>query len=102
MDNIKCTWNYRLIYVDIAPVMNPRVLTDTFELFFPFLLIKLLCSSEASVFDPLGINSDVHSGLNATWDSFLCLLSKPLESASSSKKEKSTSARGLAGLHRDV
>ncbi|XP_040374471.1 preprotein translocase subunit SCY1, chloroplastic isoform X2 [Rosa chinensis] len=58
-------------------------------------------SSEASVFDPLGINSDVHSGLNATLDNFLWLFSKPLESASSSKKEKSNSTRGLAAAIED-
>ncbi|XP_048433467.1 preprotein translocase subunit SCY1, chloroplastic [Pyrus x bretschneideri] len=57
--------------------------------------------SEASVFDPLGINSDVNSGVNATWESFVGILSQTFESASSSKKEKPTSARGLAAAIED-
>ncbi|KAI5348903.1 hypothetical protein L3X38_001790 [Prunus dulcis] len=57
--------------------------------------------TEAPVFDPLGINSDCNSGLNATWESFLGLLSQKLGSASSSKKEKPTSARGLAAAIED-
>ncbi|KAB2600220.1 preprotein translocase subunit SCY1 [Pyrus ussuriensis x Pyrus communis] len=56
---------------------------------------------EASVFDPLGINSDVNSGVNATWESFVGILSQTFESASSSKKEKPTSARGLAAAIED-
>ncbi|PQP94681.1 preprotein translocase subunit SCY1 chloroplastic [Prunus yedoensis var. nudiflora] len=64
--------------------------------------LGVLCNrTEAPVFDPLGINSDCNSGLNATWESFLGLLSQKLESASSSKKEKPTSARGLAAAIED-
>ncbi|XP_068333928.1 preprotein translocase subunit SCY1, chloroplastic [Pyrus communis] len=61
----------------------------------------LSSGSEASVFDPLGINSDVNSGVNATWESFVGILSQTFESASSSKKEKPTSARGLAAAIED-
>ncbi|XP_041019043.1 LOW QUALITY PROTEIN: preprotein translocase subunit SCY1, chloroplastic [Juglans microcarpa x Juglans regia] len=55
-------------------------------------------SCGGSVFDPLGIDSDVSSGLNAVWDSFLCLFSQTFESTSSTKKEKPTSARGVAAI----
>ncbi|KAG2699256.1 hypothetical protein I3843_07G183900 [Carya illinoinensis] len=55
-------------------------------------------SCEGSVFDPLGIDSDVSSGLNGIWDSFLCLFSQTFESTSSTKKEKPTSARGVAAI----
>ncbi|GMN64917.1 hypothetical protein TIFTF001_033977 [Ficus carica] len=57
-------------------------------------------SSEGSVFDPLGINSDVSSGLNATWESFISLISQTFESSSSTRNEKS-SARGLAASIED-
>jgi protein transport protein SEC61 subunit alpha len=49
----------------------------------------------------LNINSDLSSGINAAWESFLCLFSQTYESASSTKKEKPTSARGVAGLSLD-
>lgn len=58
-------------------------------------------SCDGSVFDPLGINSDVPSGLNAAWESFLCLFSQTYESASSAKKEKPSSARGVAAAIED-
>lgn len=65
------------------------------------LISKLLCSSEGSVFDPLGINPDVSSSLNANLDNFFGLLSQTFESTSSTKKEKS-SARGVAGSYLDL
>jgi hypothetical protein len=49
----------------------------------------------------LNINSDLSSDINAAWESFLCLFSQTYESASSTKKEKPTSARGVAGLSLD-
>ncbi|XP_010109386.2 preprotein translocase subunit SCY1, chloroplastic, partial [Morus notabilis] len=57
-------------------------------------------SSEGSVFDPLGINSDVSSGLSATWESFIGLFSQTFESASGTRNEKS-SARGVAASIED-
>lgn len=57
--------------------------------------MERLFSSEASNFDPLGINSDAFSGINATWESFLDLFSQSFES--STRNEKSP-ARGVAGL----
>ncbi|KAJ6958090.1 preprotein translocase subunit SCY1 [Populus alba x Populus x berolinensis] len=46
----------------------------------------------ANSFDPLGINSNVPSSLNASWESLLAFLSPIFESASSTKKDK----RGIA------
>ena len=60
--------------------------------------MKLLFSCEGPVFDPLEINSDNYLGLNATWGSVLGLLSPTFESTSSTKKDKSASGRGVAGL----
>uniref|UniRef100_A0A2N9HC02 CpSecY n=1 Tax=Fagus sylvatica TaxID=28930 RepID=A0A2N9HC02_FAGSY len=66
------------------------------------LALPLLSNScEGSVFDPLGINSDGSSGLNSVWESFLSLFSQTYESASSAKKEKPTSARGVAAAIED-
>ncbi|KAJ0090376.1 hypothetical protein Patl1_14389 [Pistacia atlantica] len=56
-------------------------------------------SCEGSVFDPLGINPDVRSSLNSTWESFMSLLSPTFESTT--RKEKSSSARGLAAAIED-
>lgn len=55
-------------------------------------------SSEALVFDPLGINPDETSGLSSIWESFLSLLSPSFESSSGSKRDKLSSGRGVAGL----
>ncbi|KAJ4849976.1 protein kinase-like protein scy1 [Turnera subulata] len=44
---------------------------------------------EGSVFDPLGINSDVSSSLNAAWESFIALLSPVFESASAAIEDSS-------------
>ncbi|XP_044472513.1 preprotein translocase subunit SCY1, chloroplastic [Mangifera indica] len=56
-------------------------------------------SCESSVFDPLGVNPDVCSSLNSAWESFVSLLSPSFESTT--KKEKSSSARGLAAAIED-
>ncbi|XP_062164303.1 preprotein translocase subunit SCY1, chloroplastic isoform X3 [Alnus glutinosa] len=58
-------------------------------------------SCEGSNFDPLNINSDSSSGLNAVWESFLCLFSQTYEGASGTKKEKPSSARGVAAAIED-
>jgi len=50
----------------------------------------------------LNINSDSSSGLNSVWESFLCLFSQTYEGASGTKKEKPSSARGVAGLSLDL
>ncbi|EEF29204.1 protein translocase secy subunit, putative [Ricinus communis] len=57
-------------------------------------------SCEGSVFDPLGINTDEYSGVNAAWESILALLSPIFESASSTKRDK-PSARGVAAAIED-
>ncbi|XP_012077484.1 preprotein translocase subunit SCY1, chloroplastic isoform X2 [Jatropha curcas] len=57
-------------------------------------------SCEDSVFDPLGINTDVYSGLNSAWERLLALLSPISESASSAKRDK-PSARGVAAAIED-
>ncbi|KAL3566783.1 hypothetical protein D5086_032198 [Populus alba] len=51
----------------------------------------------ANSFDPLGINSNVPSSLNASWESLLAFLSPIFESASSTKKDK----RGIAAAIED-
>ncbi|GKV18179.1 hypothetical protein SLEP1_g28600 [Rubroshorea leprosula] len=57
-------------------------------------------SSKGSVFDPLGINPDVSSGLKGAWEGFLALLMPTFESASSTKNDK-PSNRGLAAAIED-
>lgn len=69
-----------------------------YDCIFFISLIKLLFSCEGPVFDPLEINSDKYLGLNATWESVLRLLSQTFESTSGTKKDKSASGRGVAGL----
>lgn len=56
-----------------------------------------LFSSEASTFDPLGINPKEASGLSSIWETFLSVLSPSLESSSGSKRDKPSSGRGVAG-----
>ncbi|MBA0690167.1 hypothetical protein Goari_007861, partial [Gossypium aridum] len=64
--------------------------------------LSLLSNSQkGSVFDPLGINPDESSGLNGVWDSFLSLLTPTFESTSGTRKEKSSSARGVAAAIED-
>ncbi|XP_010489581.1 PREDICTED: preprotein translocase subunit SCY1, chloroplastic-like [Camelina sativa] len=58
-------------------------------------------SSEASVFDPLGINPDETSGLSSIWESFSSLLSPSFESSSGSKRDKPSSGRGVAAAIED-
>ncbi|XP_038711114.1 preprotein translocase subunit SCY1, chloroplastic [Tripterygium wilfordii] len=58
-------------------------------------------SCEGSVFDPLGVNPDLSCGLNFAWEGFLALLSPTFESASSTKKDKSSSTRGVAAAIED-
>ncbi|GLT49635.1 hypothetical protein SLA2020_231800 [Shorea laevis] len=57
-------------------------------------------SSKGSVFDPLGINPDVSTGLKGAWEGLLALLMPTFESASSAKKDK-PSSRGLAAAIED-
>lgn len=64
--------------------------------------MKLLFSCKGPVFDPLGIDSDKSLGLNATWESALGLLSQTFGSTSSTKKDKSASGQGVAGLFLDL
>ncbi|XP_022731726.1 preprotein translocase subunit SCY1, chloroplastic isoform X1 [Durio zibethinus] len=56
---------------------------------------------KGSVFDPLVINPDVSSRLNGFWESFLALLTPTFESTSGTRKEKSSSARGVAAAIED-
>ncbi|KAE9462475.1 hypothetical protein C3L33_05610, partial [Rhododendron williamsianum] len=59
-------------------------------------------SSEGSTFDPLGINSDSSTDLNVSpWESFLGLLSPNFESTSSTRKDKSSSTKGVAAAIED-
>ncbi|XVF47750.1 hypothetical protein PTKIN_Ptkin03bG0135900 [Pterospermum kingtungense] len=55
-------------------------------------------SHKGSVFDPLGINPEVSSGLNNVWESFLAFLAPALESTSGTKP---SSARGVAAAIED-
>uniref|UniRef100_A0A2P2L4E0 Uncharacterized protein n=1 Tax=Rhizophora mucronata TaxID=61149 RepID=A0A2P2L4E0_RHIMU len=66
----------------------------------PWNTVSNSTSCDGAVFDPLGINSDVSSGLHAAWEDFLALLSPVFKSASSTKKDKS-SARGVAATIED-
>lgn len=56
-----------------------------------------LCSSDGAHFDPLGINSDLPSALNSTWENLLCLFTQPFESSSSTEKGKPNNSQGVAG-----
>ncbi|KAK8490368.1 hypothetical protein V6N11_083517 [Hibiscus sabdariffa] len=59
-------------------------------------------SQKGSVFDPLGINPDDSSGgLNGVWESFIALLAPTFESTSGTRKDKSSSARGVAAAIED-
>ncbi|KAI7991574.1 hypothetical protein LOK49_LG12G00025 [Camellia lanceoleosa] len=60
-------------------------------------------SCEGSVFDPLGIDSDNSLGLSdSPWESVLSFLSQKFESTSSTRKEKPSSARGVAAAIEDT
>ncbi|KAH0656929.1 hypothetical protein KY285_031811 [Solanum tuberosum] len=52
---------------------------------------------DSSVFDPLGINSG-----KSSWDNLVSLLSQTFESSSNTRKEKNSSARGLAAAIEDT
>ncbi|KAK4712929.1 hypothetical protein R3W88_018836 [Solanum pinnatisectum] len=54
-------------------------------------------SCDSSVFDPLGINSG-----KSSWDNLVSLLSQTFESSSNTRKEKNSSARGLAAAIEDT
>lgn len=59
-------------------------------------------SCESCVFDPLGISSDGFFDLKTAWESALELFSQTLESASGTRKENSSSARGAAAAIEDT
>lgn len=58
-------------------------------------------SCENSVFDPLSINPDKSWGLASTWDGVLGFLAQTFESASGTRKDRSSSARGVAAAIED-
>ncbi|KAL0453627.1 UNVERIFIED_CONTAM: Preprotein translocase subunit SCY1, chloroplastic [Sesamum latifolium] len=60
-------------------------------------MIENCPSPQSAVFDPLGINPDGLSDLRSAWGSLLELFSQPLQSTSGTRKEKTSSARGVAG-----
>ncbi|KAF6149088.1 hypothetical protein GIB67_018666 [Kingdonia uniflora] len=56
---------------------------------------------DASVFDPLDINSDKTLGLNAAWESVVDIFTQTFESTTNSRRDKSSSSRGLAAAIED-
>ncbi|KAI9117405.1 hypothetical protein K1719_011571 [Acacia pycnantha] len=61
----------------------------------------LSTSNGAANFDPLGINPDLSSALNPTWENMVCLFSQTFQSFSSTGKEKTNSSRGVAAAIED-
>ncbi|KAG5020184.1 hypothetical protein AAZX31_06G210600 [Glycine max] len=61
----------------------------------------LSTSSELANFDPLGINSDLSSGLNSTWKNLVCSITQTFESTSSAEKGKPNSSQGVAAAIED-
>lgn len=59
-------------------------------------------SCDSSVFDPLGFGSDKVSDLRSAWDCLLGLVSEKFASSSSTRKEKASSARGVAAAIEDT
>ncbi|KAL8206344.1 hypothetical protein R6Q57_009895 [Mikania cordata] len=59
-------------------------------------------SCEGFNFDPLRINSGKLSGLNSAWESVLGLFSETFESTSSTRNEKTPSAKGVAASIEDT
>ncbi|GER52086.1 protein translocase secy subunit, partial [Striga asiatica] len=59
-------------------------------------------SHESSVFDPLGICPDGLSNLTTAWESALEYFSPTLRSSSGTRKEKSSSSRGVAAAIEDT
>ncbi|RRT79255.1 hypothetical protein B296_00018720, partial [Ensete ventricosum] len=60
-------------------------------------LFRCIQPSDFSVFDPLRLNKESSLGLGAFWESILDFFSQTFESTASSKKDKSSSKRGVAG-----
>ncbi|CAI9098684.1 OLC1v1035373C5 [Oldenlandia corymbosa var. corymbosa] len=58
--------------------------------------------SQTSIFDPLGIESEKPSALHSAWESVLSLLSQTFESTSGTRKEKSSSSKGVAAAIEDT
>ncbi|XP_051113468.1 preprotein translocase subunit SCY1, chloroplastic isoform X2 [Andrographis paniculata] len=58
--------------------------------------------SEISAFDPLGINPDGLSNLKKSWESGLELFSQTLMSTSGTRKDKVSSAKGVAAAIEDT
>ncbi|GAA0161898.1 transporter [Lithospermum erythrorhizon] len=59
-------------------------------------------SCESSVFDPLGFGSDKLSDLRSAWDCLLGFAAEKFASASGTRKEKASSARGVAAAIEDT
>uniref|UniRef100_A0A7C9DBU8 Translocon Sec61/SecY plug domain-containing protein n=1 Tax=Opuntia streptacantha TaxID=393608 RepID=A0A7C9DBU8_OPUST len=58
-------------------------------------------SCENSAFDPLGINPDKSCGLASAWDGAVGFLAETFESASGTRKDRPSSARGVAAAIED-
>ncbi|KAL2940226.1 Preprotein translocase subunit SECY chloroplastic [Bienertia sinuspersici] len=63
--------------------------------------ISSTSSCESSVFDPLGIEQDKSWGVASAWDNALRFLSQTFESTSSTRKDRASSARGVAAAIED-
>lgn len=50
------------------------------------------------MFDPLGIEQDNSWGVASAWDGVLKFVSQTFESSSGTRKDRSSSARGVAGV----
>ncbi|KAK1275182.1 hypothetical protein QJS04_geneDACA003946 [Acorus gramineus] len=62
---------------------------------------SLASSIDGSAFDPLGINTEASLGGNASRGSIVDLISQTFQSTSSTRREKSSSARGVAAAIED-
>lgn len=58
-------------------------------------------SCESSAFNPLGINPDKSWGLASAWDGALGFLAQTFQSASGTRKDRPSSARGVAAAIED-
>ncbi|KAL2939776.1 Preprotein translocase subunit SECY chloroplastic [Bienertia sinuspersici] len=63
--------------------------------------ISSTSSCESSVFDPLGIEQDKSWGVASAWDNALRFLSQTFESTSGTRKDRASSARGVAAAIED-
>ncbi|KAK7411543.1 hypothetical protein VNO78_02977 [Psophocarpus tetragonolobus] len=61
----------------------------------------LSTSRDVANFDPLGINSDLSSALNSTWENLVSAFTQTFASASSTEKEKPNSSQGVAAAIED-